>query len=82
MTSIKQCLVSHIFGINVNTLVFFSAESIRKLRALIIGGSSPGPSHRLAGGKHDAVEVAFVDVGVEVEESHVSESTVDKYFSP
>ena len=60
----------------------FSAESICKLRALIIGGSSPGPSHRLARGNHDAVEVAFVDVGVEVEESHVSESTGDKYFSP
>ena len=52
------------------------------MRALIIGGSSPGPSHRLAGGNHDAVEVTFVDVGVEVEESHVIESTVDKYFSP
>ena len=63
-------------------MLFFSAESIRKLRALIIGGSSPGPSHRLAGGNHDAVEVTFVDFGVEVEESHVIESTVDKYFSP
>ena len=81
MKSTKKCLVSHIFGVNVNML-FFSAESIRKLRALIIGGSSPGPSHRLAGGNHDAVEVTFVDVGVEVEESHVSESTVDEYFSP
>ena len=75
-------LVSHIFDVNKNMLFFFSAESIHKLRALIIGGGSPGPSHRLAGGNHDAVEVTFVVVGVEVEESHVSESTVDKYFSP